>query len=147
MKNNIEAIKREILNSENLDGLSKLDALTLLDTAYCGIKIKEGIEIIRVLENLYQEVTGDDYKEALLAVINKYRTEIRTLSYGQPQETVTVQDFLTSLKIPTTDIPQETLDLKMVIGIDDGMGYTPTGFMDVIDSYPDEENGEFRIWV
>lgn len=143
----LETIKRTIKESDNLDGITKLDALVLLDTASRALPIKEGLEIIGVLEDLYQKVNGDDYKEALLSVIDKYRSEIRSMSCGVPEETVTLEDFLKPLKIPVDNIPREILDLKLVVGMDDGMGYTPRGFMDVIDSYPDTEKGVLRIWV
>lgn len=143
----IETIKRVIKESDNLDGLSKLDALILLDTASRSIPIKEGLEIVGVLEDLYQNVTNEDYKDALLSVISKYRSEIRSLTYCVPEDSVTLRDFLESLNISTINIPEETLDLKLVVGMDDGMGYTPRGFQDVIDTYPDVEKGELRIWV
>ena len=144
---NIEKIKREILNSDGLDGHEKLDALTLIEEATRAIPIMEATETIRVLERIYQDITRDAYKDALLCVIKKYKSEIRRLSYESFEGTVTVKDFLESLGVPVKDIPTETLDLKLTVGEDDGMGYTPNGFQDVIDSYPDEEKGEFRLWI
>ena len=141
----IEKIKKEILNSENLDGSQKMEALFLLEEASRAIPTMKHLEIIRYLEDLYQNVIKDEYKDALSLAIKKYKSEIKKLSYDSIERTLTVQDFLESLKIPTKDIPNETLDLKLTVGIDDGMGYSPKGFMDVIESYPDE--GEVRIWA
>lgn len=145
--NIIEKIKREILNSENLDETFKLDALFLLDEASRAIPVRKNIEVVRILENLYQEVIDEDYKQALSEAIKKYKSEIRVLSYGCPEESVTLRGFLESLKIPVDGVSDDLLDLKLTVGIDDGMGYTPNGFLDVIDSYHDKDNGEIRIWA
>lgn len=143
----IETIKREILGSSDLDPHTKLEAMVLLDEASRTIPLRENLEVIQVLKKLYGEVTGEEYKETLLQVIKKYQKEVRVLTYGCQEETVTLSDFLGSLGILTSDIPQEILDLKLVVGVDDGMGYTPNGFQDVIDSYPDKDDGVIRIWV
>ena len=143
---NIEQIKQEILNS-NLPGTSKLDALVLLDTATQGIQIKDNIEVITVLESLYDKVTQEKYRDVLRGVIKDYKRRIHTLSLGFPQDEMTIRDFLSSIGIDVSGIPQEKLNLKLTVGVDDGMGYTAGGFQDVIDSYPDIEEGVVRIWV
>ena len=135
------------MNSENLGGQDKLEALVLLDTASKSIPMREATQIVMALQNLYDDVTCQDHKDALLAAINKYKTEIRVSSYGFPEEVVTLRDFLKSLNIPTSGIDEEKLDLKLTVGIDDGMGYTPSGFQEVTDSYLDLDKGEIRLWV
>lgn len=145
--NEIERIKREIQNSENLDGLSKLKALILLDEATRALPIKEGIEVIRILENLYQEVVDQEYKDALLIVIKKYRSEIHSKSYNTIEGPRTLRDLFKSLGISTSEVEEELLDLKLVVGVDDGMGYTPRGYQDVIDVYPNHDEGSLNIWV
>ena len=143
----LEAIKNEIENSDNLDAFSKLDALFLLDEASRALPMRNYTEIVRILENLYQEVDGIEYKDVLMETIKKYKSEIRRLSYEIPENSINLRDFLQSLKIDIKGIPEETLNLKLTVGIDDGMGYTPCGFRDVIESYPEIEEGVLRIWI
>lgn len=142
-----EKIKNEIKNSENLDWSSKMEALFLLDEASRAVPMRKATEVIITLSDLYQEVTREDYKSALSDAIKKYKTEVRILSWDTRETPETVKDLLEALKIPTSEIPQEVLGLGVVVGMDDGMGYTPAGFQDVIDSYVDHENGVLRIWV
>lgn len=143
----LEKIKEEILKSKNLDEHSKVDAVILLDLASLALPLRDATSIIRVLEDLYQEVTEQEHKEVLLTVIKEYKSRILQLSYKYPEEYLTLRQFLKSLNIDTSNIDEDKLNLRLSVGIDDGMGYTPNGFQDVISSYLDPENDDIKIWI
>lgn len=143
----IESLKEYIRNSSEIPGSFKLDALVLIDMASRGIPVLKHTEVIKVLSSLYQEVVSQEYKDALLVVIDKYKSEIRKLSVDYPEEPVTLGRFLEWVGVPTSEVPEEKLKMKLVVGQDDGMGYTPLGYTDVIDAYPDIDNGEIKLWV
>ena len=113
----IEKIKKEILNSENLDKNSKVEALFLLEEATRAIPTMKHLEIIRHLEDLYQNSIRDEYKDALSMAIKKYKSEIRALSYESWERKMTVKDFLESLKIPTNEIHDEPLYHRLTVVI------------------------------
>lgn len=141
---NIEKIKEEIKKS-TLGWEDKLDSLILLDKATKAIPSRDLTETIDILKRLYSELKNEEYKEVILGVIDKYRAEKKSLDYSF-ELPVTLRSFLKSLDISTKNISDEVLDKKIQVAIDDGMGYSPSGFHDIISSYT-EEGQDITIWI
>lgn len=151
MENNsklIKIIKKEIQENKNLEESLKWDALYLLDMATDSLGQMEINKVIIMLEEVYKNTVYPDYKEALLYAIKDYKLRLRQYAFGRDatKDSVTLRDFLEEMRIPTSNIPDEKLDMKLVVGEDDGMGYTPNGFLNVTGAYPDED-GTIKLWI
>lgn len=63
---------------------------------------------------------------------------------------MTLELFLRSINVPESciiTIPKEKLRMEVTVGIDDGMGYTPTGFHEIDGAYVDKDDNSIKIWI
>lgn len=168
-------IIKDLIKKSELSVNDKIDAEILLDRAFMSEENQETREIIKTLEELYNDLGNNDiftnqeylaprYKDLLLKVIDEYKLRIRkndslfNTKYFQPFDDytpITVEKLLKSFgkvektedgKVILTPEDPELLDRLIKIAKDDGMGYAPEGFQDVFSGYQGDDNNVY-LWV
>lgn len=141
---------KEIIKKSELSGEEKLEALIMLDEAFLDTQNMEYVRVIDFMTKLQAKTTDLYEKECFQKVIDKYRREIHweDSEFAHP---ITLGKFLQGIsrkgtgETETIQVPKDLLGKSLKVAIDDGMGYSPGGFNNVIDGYSQDD--DIIIWI